>query len=82
MDSVSLFVAVGALQIPAGSIVVEVAFVALWQASRVLLYQSSNNGCYCGMNRHNLLLFGSFLLLFVILELPLVVSGFGGFEDG
>ena len=79
MDSVSLLVAVGALQFPAGSIVVETTFVALRQVSRVLLHRSNSGRCYRSMNRHNLLLFRSFLFLLVILELLLVVSDFGGF---
>ena len=85
MGSVPFPVAVSALHFPAGSIVMEVALVAIWQAPSILLHRRSSSRCYRSMNIHNLLLFGSVLchiLLLIIPELPLVFNGFGGFWDG
>ena len=82
-DGVSFPVAVRALHFTAGAVVVEVAFVALRQTSSILPHRSSSSSRgYCGMHSHNLLLFGSSLFLLVFPELPLSVSGFGGFRDG
>ena len=80
---VSFLVAVRALYFSVGAVMVEVAFVALRQTSSILSHRSSSsNRGYCGMHCHNLLLFGSLLLLLFIPEFPLSVSGFRGFRDG
>ena len=83
-DGVSFLVAVRALQFTAGAVVVVAAFVALGRTSSIPTHRSSSSSSrgYCGMNCHQLLLFGSLLLLPFIPEFPLSIGGFGGFRDG
>ena len=73
-------ITVQTLHLPAGADVMEVALVALRQTSSVLLYRSSSGRCYRSMYCHDLLLFGSLLLLLLVIpEILLGFSGFGGF---
>ena len=72
-------VAVSALHFLIGPVMVETAFVALWQASCILLHRCSGSRYYRGMNSHDLLLLVKVLYrvsILLVLKLLLVVTGF------
>ena len=59
--SVPLPVAISTVQLPAGSIVMEVSLVAFRQTPSVLLCWCRDSRSCCGMNNHNLLFLGRVL---------------------